>query len=107
MEHRLVCKKCWHVFDLSVPEGAKPVAAHCPACDSREIMVAPPWAPLGSGRNIFTEDEWSYECQDCKFKFRMPIPKSPEEDKKRICPQCNSGHLHLITGSQTLPLYCG
>ena len=107
MERRFVCKKCWNVFDLSIPEGSSDVEILCPECSSADVMDAPPWAPLGSGRNIFMGDEWAYECQQCKFQFRMPIPKNPEEDKSRTCPTCNSNHLHLITGSKTLPLYCG
>ena len=107
MEHRLLCKKCWDIFDLSLPGASLILDIKCPSCGSSDIMEAPPWAPLGSGKNIFTGDEWSYECQQCKYQFRMPIPKNPEEDKSRKCPACDSGHLHLITGSESLPLYCG
>jgi DNA-directed RNA polymerase subunit RPC12/RpoP len=108
MNRRLICKKCWNVFDFSVPEGAaSDVEVRCPSCHNADVMDAPPWAPLDSGRNIFMENEWSYECQDCKYQFRMPIPKSPTEDKSRRCPVCKSGHLHLVTGAKSLPLYCG
>ena len=108
MERRFLCKKCWNVFDLAIPDSSRSnVEIHCPACRNADVMEAPPWAPLGSGRNIFESNEWAYECQQCKYKFRMPIPKSPIEDKSRKCPTCKSGHLHLITGEGTLPLYCG
>lgn len=108
MEGRFLCKKCWHVFDLAPSNSPSSEAEiHCPACCGVDIMEAPPWAPLGSGRNIFESDTWDYECQQCKYKFKMPIPKSPSEDKSRRCPVCNSGHLHLLTGAKNLPLYCG
>jgi Zn finger protein HypA/HybF involved in hydrogenase expression len=107
MESRFLCKKCCEVFDLIVPDKSSAVEIRCPACNNTDIMEAPPWAPLGSGNNIFYGSEWSYECQQCHFKFRMPIPKNPMEEKNRKCPDCKSSHLHLITGSKALPLYCG
>jgi DNA-directed RNA polymerase subunit RPC12/RpoP len=108
MEKRFLCKHCWHVFDRAIPDGnSSSEEMHCPACSSVDVTAAPPWAPLGSGRNIFENQTWDYECQQCKFKFSMPIPKSPAEDKSRKCPACNSGHLHLLTGAKNLPLYCG
>ena len=108
MERRLLCKKCWNIFDLSITDSPSLKAEiHCPECCSADVMDAPPWAPLGSGRNIFENETWDYECQQCKFQFRMPIPKSPAEDKSRKCPTCKSGHLHLLTGAKNLPLYCG
>ena len=100
MEKRFLCKKCWNIFDLMITDNSPDNEINCPACSNTDIMEAPPWAPLGSGRNIFEGNEWAYECQQCKYKFRMPIPKSPTEDKSRKCPACNSGHLHLITGSK-------
>jgi Zn finger protein HypA/HybF involved in hydrogenase expression len=108
MEQRFLCKKCWLVFDKSAAgDGSPGKEITCPQCRSANVMEAPAWVPLDSGSNIITGNEWSYECQDCKYRFRMPIPKSPEEDKSRKCPGCQSGHLHLITGSKSLPLYCG
>jgi DNA-directed RNA polymerase subunit RPC12/RpoP len=79
----------------------------CPGCGGSEIMEAPPWAPLGSGLNILENDTWEYQCQECKNTFKLPIPKSPAEDKSRRCLACNSAHLHLLTGAGALPLYCG
>jgi len=108
MERRFICKKCWNLFDLAIPDDASVVMdIHCPACRNADVMEAPPWAPLGAGKNIFESDTWDYECQQCKHKFRMPIPRSPAEDKSRKCPACHSGHLHLIIGEKGLPLYCG
>jgi DNA-directed RNA polymerase subunit RPC12/RpoP len=108
MERRFLCKKCWNLFDFTVSDDIfSDRVIPCPACRSAEVMEAPPWAPLGAGKNIFESDTWDYECQQCKYKFRMPIPHSPSEDKNRKCPFCRSGHLHLIVGEKGLPLYCG
>jgi Zn finger protein HypA/HybF involved in hydrogenase expression len=108
MKRRFLCKKCWNIFDLSdVDDSSSNLEIRCPKCCSADITEAPPWAPLDSGRNIFESDVWQYECQQCLHKFKMPIPKSPAEDKSRKCPACHSDHLHLITGAKTLPLYCG
>jgi hypothetical protein len=106
-EHRLLCKKCCLVFDLALTGSAADAKICCPSCTSPDIEDTPPWAPLGSGPNIFEGDEWAYECQDCKYQFRMPIPKNPDEAKSRKCPKCKTTHLNLITGSKALPLYCG
>ena len=108
MERRLYCGECAHVFDITIPDGSCTIMeARCPSCKSQQVTVAPPWAPLGSGANIFTGDEWAYECKECKFQFRLSIPKSPDENKLRKCPKCRSGDLRVITGSKALPLYCG
>jgi Zn finger protein HypA/HybF involved in hydrogenase expression len=106
-EHRLLCKKCCLVFDVSLAGSPADVKIYCPSCNSTDIEDTPPWAPIGSGPNIFSGDEWAYECQDCQYQFRMPIPKNPGEAKNRKCPKCKSNHLNLITGSKALPLYCG
>lgn len=100
IEHLILCKKCRCVF-RSYEETP------CPSCRSSDVMKAPPWAPLGSGQNIFENDTWEYECQDGKHRFELPIPKSPAENKNRKCSVCNSGHLHLLTRTGALPLYCG
>jgi hypothetical protein len=108
MIHRLLCNKCFHVYDITIPENACSVMEmRCPACDSQQVSEAPPWAPLGSGANIFTGDEWAYECGECKFQFRLSIPKSPDENNLRKCPKCQSHELKSITCSNALPLYCG
>jgi len=107
MERRFLCKKCWNVFDFYASgDNVADVKVCCPACRGSDVMEAPPWAPLDSGKNIFDSNIWQYECQDCKLKFKMPIPKTPTEDKNRECPVCHSRHLHLLTGAKALPLYC-
>jgi DNA-directed RNA polymerase subunit RPC12/RpoP len=108
METRFLCKQCRHVFDLAKPgDSDLDNKIHCPACGSSDVIEAPTWAPLGSGWNIFESTSWEYECQQCKHTFKLPIPKSPEEDKNRRCPICNSGHLHLLIDNVATPLYCG
>jgi Zn finger protein HypA/HybF involved in hydrogenase expression len=108
MKRRFLCRKCRYVFDVEVPGGSLiDNEVKCPFCQGSDIMAAPTWAPLGSGLNIFENDAWEYQCQECKTTFRLPIPKSPAEDKSRKCLSCNSEHLHLLTGAGALPLYCG
>lgn len=108
MEHRFLCKQCRHVFDLEMPrDSSLDKEVHCTKCGGSDVMEAPTWAPLGSGWNILESTVWEYECQQCKHVFKMPIPKSPAEDKSRRCPACNSGHLHLLTNMGGLPLHCG
>lgn len=107
-EYMLLCNRCRNIFTLpllSVPSLNRETP--CPRCGSFDIGEAPAWAPLGSGQNIFDNSFWEYECQECRQKFKMPIPKSPSEEKKRTCPACHSGHLHLLTDLGAQPLYCG
>ncbi len=108
MKCRILCKQCRNVFDLTISDSSfidKKV--YCPACGSSDVIEAPSWVPLGSGLNIFESNEWEYICQECQHVFKMPIPKSPSEDKNRRCPVCNSNHLHLLTNVGALPIYCG
>ena len=108
MERRFLCKKCRNVFDIAISESASPGAGiHCPLCCGTDVTEAPAWAPLGSGFNIFENDTWEYQCQECKNTFKLPVPKSPEEGKTRICLFCSSNHLHLMTDTGAIPLYCG
>jgi putative FmdB family regulatory protein len=107
-EQTLLCKQCRNVF--KIPEYISRSINNktsCPKCGSSDLDEAPIWAPLGSGSNIFESSEWEYECQKCKNRFAMPIPKSPSEDKARRCPQCGSEHLHRLTSTGGQPLYCG
>ena len=106
-EHTLLCKQCRNLFKLPLSQLPQNKEEYCPACGSSQVEEAPAWAPLGSGLNIFDESTWEYECQQCKKKFKMPIPKSPTEDKSRQCPDCGSGHLHRLTSVGGEPLYCG
>src|SRR4030042_339321 len=105
MKHRFLCKKCRHIFDAEITgDSSIGLEMRCPGCASSDVMDAPTWAPLGSGLNIFENDTWEYQCQQCKKNFKLPIPKSPTEDKSRRCVFCYSPHLHLLTGTGALPL---
>jgi len=108
MVDRVLCLKCRLVFDIDPAVSCSiDRKIHCTSCNSTDIAEAPPWAPLGSGANIFEGNTWEYECQQCCHKFEMPIPKSPSEANSRRCPLCNGEHLHLLTQIGALPLYCG
>jgi len=110
-EIKFLCKTCRNVFISSVPSGFPfdkgGVCLLCPKCRSGNLEEAPAWAPLGSGQNIFEGSEWEYECQQCRRKFKMPVPRSPTEAKSRICITCGSKHLNLLTDVGAQPLYCG
>jgi rRNA maturation endonuclease Nob1 len=107
-ECTLLCRQCRNVFKAPVAAGLiVKLEMKCPKCGSLDIGEAPAWAPLGSGLNIFESSEWEYECQQCRNKFKMPVPKSPSEQKERRCAICGSGHLHLLTIAGAEPLYCG
>jgi DNA-directed RNA polymerase subunit RPC12/RpoP len=108
MELRFLCKGCRHVFDLMIPEGSSPdLEKHCPKCLSSEVIKTPPWAPLGSGYNLFEGIVWEYECLHCHCTFKLPIPKSPEEDETRRCPSCGESRLKKLSVFEALPLHCG
>ena len=108
VEKRFLCRTCRYVFDQVVPgDGSSRPGMACPLCGSDDITETPAWAPLGSGWNIFEGNEWEYECQECRHTFKMPIPKSPSEERSRRCPECHGGHLHRFTGGKALPLHCG
>jgi putative FmdB family regulatory protein len=107
-EYTLLCKQCRNVFYASVADCCSiDQRTACPACGCVELFEAPVWAPLGSGFNIFDSSEWEYECRKCHNKFKMPIPKSPVEDKQRRCPACGSGQIERLTSFDGLPLWCG
>jgi len=101
-DRKFLCKQCRHVFITAQPLEK----LSCPKCLSVNVEEAPAWAPLDSGSNIYDNSEWEYECQNCKNRFKMPIPKSPSEEKARSCPKCGSNHLHLLTELGGQPLYC-
>ncbi len=105
-ERTLLCKQCRNVFRSQPDNDLLQQETRCPRCGSSNLEEAPAWAPLGSGMNIFDSSEWEYECQQCQKKFKMPIPKSPAEEKERRCPTCNSEHIHCLTAGGE-PLYCG
>jgi rRNA maturation endonuclease Nob1 len=103
-EYTLLCRQCRNVFKL--PGTLFNSDTHCPECTSQDIMEAPVWAPLGSGRNIFDSTEWEYECLKCQNKFKMPIPLSPAEEKARRCPSCSSEQINRLNAAGGEPLYC-
>ncbi len=107
-ERKYLCRQCRNIFVMSSPIIlANQMPEHCPQCGSDQLMEAPIWAPLGSGSNIFEGSTWKYECQQCRYAFELPIPRSPSEEKERRCPECNSEHLHLLTKIGAQPLYRG
>jgi rRNA maturation endonuclease Nob1 len=107
-ESKFLCRQCRYVFKLPVQIGSSlNQGMSCPKCGSQEVTEAPVWAPLGSGSNIFDSSEWEYECHECHTRFKMPIPKSPSEEKERICPSCGARHIHRLTAIGGEPLYCG
>jgi len=108
MELRFLCKDCRHVFDLTIPESSPPdFEKHCPKCASSDVIKTPPWAPLGSGNNLFDGSMWEYECLQCHHTFKLPIPKSPEEDENRRCSLCGNAQLKKLSVFEALPLHCG
>jgi rRNA maturation endonuclease Nob1 len=107
-EYTLLCKQCRNVFKSALQPGSSVDGkVCCPKCQGLVVIEAPVWAPLGSGSNIFEDSTWEYQCQQCRHTFKLPIPRSPSEDKNRRCPSCGGGHLHLITDIGAQPLYCG
>ena len=106
-ERTYLCKQCRNLFKIISPGGSQPEKISCPRCGNTIIEEAPCWAPLGSGINIFESSEWEYECQQCHANFKLPIPRSPTEEKQRRCPHCGAGHLHRLTVAGGQPLYCG
>jgi Zn finger protein HypA/HybF involved in hydrogenase expression len=107
-EHTFFCRQCRNIFQSASQPGSHSFGkGNCPRCKSPDTIEAPAWAPLGSGQNIFEGSEWEYRCQQCLHKFKLPIPKSPSEEKVRTCPACGGSHLHRITDLGAQPLYCG
>ena len=107
-ENKFLCKRCRNIFELAAqPSFSINNLVYCPKCKSPDVTEAPAWAPLGSSMNIFDDSEWEYECHECHKKFKMPIPKSPTEEKQRVCPSCGGGHIHRLTATGGEPLYCG
>ena len=102
-----LCHQCGHIFRLPVDSASTPgKEVKCHECGSPQIRQLPSWVPVGSdlseGKSL-----WEYECQQCKNKFKLPVPGSPSQEKNIKCPACNDEHIHRLTASGYEPLYCG
>ena len=40
--------------------------------------------------------DWHYRCGSCGNEFAMPVPKGPGEEKKRVCPKCQSREIKRL-----------
>ena len=106
-EYTYLCHHCQNIFKVVVTgESAPAEEGKCPACGSSHIEEMPSWAPIG-----FNLPEglpvWECECQDCRKVFTLPVPGSPAQEKEITCPTCGSGHIHRLTASGGVPMYCG
>ena len=101
------CQQCQNVFKLSMPSGSSlEKEAKCPKCGSSHLEALPSWVPTGS--NLYEGPPvWEYECQQCQNAFKLPVPSSPSQEKEIKCPECGGGHIHRLTSTGYLPLYCG
>jgi DNA-directed RNA polymerase subunit RPC12/RpoP len=108
MRERLyLCHHCGSIFrstaDVSNPPGTRPP---CPHCGDSQIRELPSWVPAGSDLN-HAPAAWEYECQVCRERFKLPIPRSPSQEKNISCPVCCATHIHRLTPAGYEPLYCG
>jgi DNA-directed RNA polymerase subunit RPC12/RpoP len=94
------CHQCGDIFRSSA------IMTQCPQCDSNQIRELPSWEPLGSDLSEIPI-EWEYECQQCRNKFKLPVPASPTLEKYIRCPACYNSHIHRLTRTGFEPLYCG
>ena len=39
---------------------------------------------------------WDYLCHQCEFRFEMPVPRGPTEEKERECPRCGSRDIERL-----------
>ena len=102
-----LCHRCGNIFrltlDTSPTTDKKPP---CPQCGESSTRELPSWVPAGSDLD-HAPAEWDYECQDCQEKFKLPVPRSPSQEKNIICPTCRGTHIHRLTPAGYEPLYCG
>jgi DNA-directed RNA polymerase subunit RPC12/RpoP len=105
VEQNVMCHACGNIFRHRV-NGGDGKQITCPACGGTDIRVLPPWVPLGSNLSEAAR-EWEYECQNCLYNFKLPVPDSPSQERYVRCPRCESGHIHRLTASGFEPLYCG
>ena len=107
VEHTYLCHQCGNIFRLSV-DSTRPLEKElkCPACRNSQVRDLPSWVPLGSDLYEIPR-EWEYECQQCKSKFKLPVPGSPSQERNIRCPACDDGHIHRLIRTGFEPLYCG
>jgi DNA-directed RNA polymerase subunit RPC12/RpoP len=107
VENIYLCKECRNLLKATIADDAAPkTAPNCPVCGSSQMSEIPCWVPAGSdlGSDTYT---WEYECQECRNRFRMPIPSSPSQEKDIKCPSCGATHIHRLTPMGGEPLHCG
>ncbi len=106
-EYEYLCHQCQNIFRLSVSGGSSTEEeAKCPRCGSTDIERLPSWAPIGFALHEGPL-QWEYECQHCKNVFKLPVPSSPSQEKEIKCPECGGGHIHRLTPTGGVPMYCG
>jgi DNA-directed RNA polymerase subunit RPC12/RpoP len=106
-EYVYLCHRCGNIFRLTADTCPLPgKTPSCPQCGDTQTRVMPSWVPSGSDLNQ-APTEWEYECQNCREKFKLPIPGSPSQEKHITCPVCHGTHIHRLTPLGYEPLYCG
>jgi DNA-directed RNA polymerase subunit RPC12/RpoP len=105
-ERIFLCQQCGNVFRLPLDSSHPEKGLKCPQCGGSQIRELPLWAPFGSDLN-HAPAEWDYECQECRNKFKLPVPCRPSQEKEITCPACHGHHIHRLTPAGYEPLYCG
>jgi rRNA maturation endonuclease Nob1 len=107
VEHMYLCHRCGNIFrlalDASPPPGQTPPCPRCGGSPTRELSS---WVPSGSDLS-HAPAAWDYECQGCRERFKLPVPRRPSEEKHITCPVCGGAHIHRLTPAGYEPLYCG
>ena len=107
VEYTYLCHQCGNIFRLSADDISPPEKElKCPQCGNSQVRELPSWIPLGADLAEIPR-EWEYECQQCKNKFKLPVPVSPSQERNIRCPACDDGHIHRLTRTGFEPLYCG
>jgi len=53
------------------------------------------------------ELKWEFDCNQCKGKFEVPVPRGPTEEKAIKCPHCGSQDIaNCSLGGLEVPV-CG
>lgn len=94
--------------ELSVsPDPREVKQANAPERAGGYIIGLPSWVP--SGLDLYKGPAmWEYECQECKTAFKLPVPKSPSDEKYIKCTRCGSANIKRLTAliGEASP-YCG